>query len=288
MALGVLQAHLQRSLEVCIETVLYSCSTRLHPLSACARALPQGGLARTGALRSWGSMVLVPQLSVASIVYPHRLHDSKMRQWDVFRAAGTTKDISAVATMVFAVGEGELLATSHADIGIGPFRRCRAVEHAAGNLLPRWEVESFVLQCSVAFREVVQAVLSLRTNSPVLDELEHLASNLRVASIRRLQQADQVVHELPAGDLLHKVAASILDAGVGEIQRGELDVGVLVAYAALQAAHGLLGLDCLAADNVGDLQVEGDVFERTGGCALDLSIQLSVTGAAEPGRHACG
>jgi len=90
-------------------------------------------------------MVLIPQLSVAPIVYSYRLHDSKMRQWNIFGAAGTTEDIATVSAVVFAVGEGELLATSHANIGVGPFWRCRAVEHAAGNFLPRWEVETFVL-----------------------------------------------------------------------------------------------------------------------------------------------
>lgn len=140
-----------------------------------------------------------------------------MRQGNVLGATGATEDISTVSAVVFAVGEGELLATSHADIGIGPFGWCRAVEHAAGDLLSGWKVETFVLQRFVAFGEVVQAVLSLCANSPVLDELEHLASHIDVASVGCLQQADEVVHELPAGNLLHKVAASILDARVGKI-----------------------------------------------------------------------
>lgn len=186
---------------------------------------------------------------------------------------------------MFTVGEGELLAASHTDIGVGPFGRRRAVEHAAGNLLPRWKVESFVLQSPVAFDQVVQAVLPLRAGSPVLDELEHLASDFWVDSVRCFQEADKVVHEFSARNLLHEVAASILDARVGEIEGRELDVGIPVAYAALQAAHGLLGLHRLAADDVGDLQVESDVLERAGGGALDLRIQLSVAGAAEPGRH---
>ena len=195
-------------------------------------------------------MVLIPQLSVASIVYSYRLHDSKMRQGNVLGATGATKDISTVSAVVFAVGKGELLTTSHADIRVGPFGWCRTVEHAAGNLLSGWKVETFVLQGFVALGEVVQAVLSLCANSPVLDELEHLASHIGVASIRRLQQADEVVHELPAGDLLHKMAASILDARVGKVEGCELDVRILVAYASLQAAHGLLGLHSLAADDV--------------------------------------
>lgn len=178
-------------------------------------------------------MVLISQLSVASVVYSYRLHDSKMRQGNVLGTTGATEDISTVSAVVFAVGEGELLATSHADIGVGPFGWCRTVEHAAGNLLSGRKVETFVLQRFVAFGEVIQAILSLCANSPVLDELEHLASHIDVASIGRLQQANKIVHELPAGDLLHKVAASILDACVGEIESSKLDVRVLVAYAAL-------------------------------------------------------
>lgn len=162
-------------------------------------------------------MNLIPQLSIASIVYSYRLHDSKMRQGNVLGATGATEDISTVSAVVFAVGEGKLLATSHADIGVGPFGWCRAVEHAAGNLLSWWKVESLVLQRFVAFGEVVQAVLSLCANSPVLDELEHLTSHFGVASIGCLEQADEVVHELPTGDLLHKVAASILGACVGKV-----------------------------------------------------------------------
>ena len=68
-----------------------------------------------------------------------------MRQWDVLGATCTTEDVSAVSAVMFAVGKGELLATSHADIRVGPFWWCGAVEHAAGDLLPRWEVETFVL-----------------------------------------------------------------------------------------------------------------------------------------------
>ena len=178
-------------------------------------------------------MVLIPQLSVASIVDSYRLHDSEMRQWKILGATGTTENVSTVSTVVFAVGKGELLTASHANIGVGPFGWCRAVEHAAGNLLSGWKVKTFVLQSSVAFGEVIQAVLSLCANSPVLDELEHLASHVDIASIGCLQQADEVVHELPAGNLLHKVAASILGACVGKVEGSKLDVRILVAYAAL-------------------------------------------------------
>ena len=178
-------------------------------------------------------MILIPQLSVASIIDSYRLHDSKMRQRNGLGATGATEDVSTVSAVVFAVGKGKLLATSHADVGVSPFGWCRTIEHAAGNLLSGWKVEAFVLQRFVAFGEVVQAVLSLCANSPILDELEHLTSHIDVATFGHLQQADKVIHELPASNLLHKVAASILGACVGKVQGSKLDVWILVAYAAL-------------------------------------------------------
>lgn len=198
-------------------------------------------------------MTLFPQLSVASIVYPYRLHDSKVRQWNVLGATGATEDVSTIPAVVFSVGEGELFPTSHANIGVGPFGWGGAVKHTTGDLLPGREVESFKLQRSVAFGEVVQAVFSLCANSPVLYEFQDLASHVDVAAIWCFQQADQVVHELPAGDLLHKVTASILGASVGEIEGSKLDVRILVAYAAFEAAHGLLRLHRFATDDVGYL-----------------------------------
>lgn len=233
MALGFLQAHFQGSLEVCIETVVYSCSTRLHPLAACIRALPQSALASTRTLKSRRSLNLVSELSVTSIVNPDRLHDAEMRQWNILGAASTTENISTIPAVVFAVGEGEFLAASHAYIGIGPFGWCGAVKHAAGDFLPGRKVESLVLKRSIALSEIVQAVFSLRSNSPVLYELEYLASHLGVASIWRLQKADQVVHKFSASDLLHKMAASILGTRIGKVEGCELDVWILVAYPAL-------------------------------------------------------
>jgi hypothetical protein len=46
------------------------------------------------------------------------------------------------------------------------------------------------------------------------------------------------------------------------IQRGDLDVGVLVFYPALQRAHGISRLHRLGANNVGDFEVERHVFSR--------------------------
>lgn len=44
----------------------------------------------------------------------------------------------------------------------------------------------------------------------------------------------------------------------------ELGVRVLVVDALFEGAHGLLGLYCLGPDDVGDLEVESDVFTADG------------------------
>ena len=138
-----------------------------------------------------------------------------------------------------------------------------------------------MLQRPVGLRDVVQTVPPLRRARPRLDQLQDLALDLRVHRLRsrtpiaaRPQQADQAVHELATRDLQHEVAAAVLHAGVGEDERGDLDVGVLVADALLQASHRLFGRHCLGADGVADFEVERDVFEGGGGRPLDLSIEL--------------
>ena len=165
--------------------------------------------------------------------------------------------------MVFPVRKCEFLSTPHAHIRVGPLGWRIRIKHATRNLLPRRELEALVLQRAVALGDIRQRVSALRTARPRLDEVENLVLDVvvhRLHTIARLEQAGQVVHKLAAGDLLHEVAASILDARVGQVERGQLDVGVLVAYAPLEAAHGFLRLHRLAADGVGDLEVERDVF----------------------------
>lgn len=69
--------------------------------------------------------------------------------------------------------------------------------------------------------------------------------------------------------------APVLDARVGEFERGELDIGVFVGDALAQAAGGGEGGDGFGADEVGDFEGEGDVFEGGGGGACDLLINMS-------------
>lgn len=44
------------------------------------------------------------------------------------------------------------------------------------------------------------------------------------------------------------------------IQGAQLCVGILVSYATFERAHGFLWLDSLGADDIRNLEVEGDIF----------------------------
>ena len=91
------------------------------------------------------------------------------------------------------------------------------------------------------------------------------------------------------------------------VERAQLGIGVLVAYALLQGAHGLLGLDCLGSDDIRYLEVEWDVLpERQGavsqsksyrslcwntilqaaaGCFIDLFVQGGIGRGRPPTSH---
>ena len=193
---------------------------------------------------------------------------------------------------MFPICKREFLPTPHTHIAVRPLGWRRRVKHTAGHLLPRRERVALVLQGAVRLSDVCQRVSALHPARPGLNHLQDLAPHIRIHRLRCgivpvPQQAHEVVHELPAGDLEHEVAAPILHARVGQVESSQLDVGVLVAYPAFQAAHRFFWLDGLAADDVGDFEVEGDIFEGGGGGSLDLSIELAV-GRAEPRRHGGG
>jgi hypothetical protein len=149
---------------------------------------------------------------------------------------------------------------------------CAAIEHVARDVLLWGEVEAFALQTVVDVVNVAQVATALCSDSPGLDELEHLVFDVVVGSDvgRGLEQRRQVVHELARRDLLDEVGAAILDACVGEVEGGELNVGVLVADALLEGAHGVFRLHRLGADYIGDVEVEGhvlSVWRQSGGDA---------------------
>lgn len=240
---------------------------------------------------SCASIVLFRELGITAVIHSDGLHDAQMRERNVLRTARPAKDISTIPTVMLAVGEGELFPTPHAHVRVGPFGGSVGVEHTARHVLSGWELEAFVLERSVGLGDVHQRISSSCATRPVLNQLQDLCLDIRidrvgwrksVTATACLGQADEIVHELPTRNLLYEVIASILDAGVGEIESGNLNVGILVAYAPLQTAHGLFGLDGLAADGVGDFEVEGNVFEGGGGGALDLGIEVAVGAVAKP------
>lgn len=129
-------------------------------------------------------------------------------------------------------------------------------------MLLRREVVAFSLQTAVDFVDVAEVVAAFGGSCPRLDEFKHLVLDVVVWGNGRwgLEQGREVVHELARCDLLYKVGAAILDAGVCEVQCRQLDVGVLVAYALLERAHGLVGLHCLGSNDVGYLEVQRHVL----------------------------
>jgi hypothetical protein len=226
--------------------------------------------------------------------------------------------------VVLAVGKGKGGAASHADVRVGPFwglrlmlacfgmpcgsegTHCAAVEHVARDVLLWREVEAFALQTVVDVVDVAQVAAALGGDGPGLDELEHLVLDIVVGGDvgRGLEERRQVVHELARCDLLDEVGAAVLDACIGEIEGGELDVRVLVTDALLQRAHGLFRLHCLGADYIGDVEVEGHVLsiwgqsggdawaeemrgciQARGGGALDLLVERAVGRGPKPARH---
>lgn len=165
-----------------------------------------------------------------------------------------------------------------------------AVYHAARDGDARGKLEALALQGLVDLPNVSEFVAAFGGGGPGLDELEDLGADLGVDAdgADGFEERHQALHELAGGDLGEEMGTAILDAGVGElgrlvtvchdqtgagrmrrgaqpyVQSTELGVGVLVADALLERAHGLLGLDRLGSDNVGDLEVEGDVFAVVG------------------------
>lgn len=59
---------------------------------------------------------------------------------------------------------------------------------------------------------------------------------------------------------MNEVLSAILDTRVGQVESGQLDVWVLVGDSSFERAHCLLGRDCLASDQICDLQIESNVL----------------------------
>jgi hypothetical protein len=82
---------------------------------------------------------------------------------------------------------------------------------------------------------------------------------------------------------------SSANAGVEPYVEGaKLGVRVLVVDALLQGAHRLLGLHGLGADDVGDLEVESDVFPVDGLMSAMALVAVSEQGFVSVQAAACG
>lgn len=184
-----------------------------------------------------------------------------------------------------------------------------AVNHAACNGDAGGELKALPLQGLADLTNVDQVVATLSSGGPGLYQLKDPRSYLRVNRGRpnRLQQRHQVIHEFPRGNFGKEMCAAVLDAcickltasqsGAGALQRllwdfcessyiqcAQLRVGVLVANALFEGAHGFLRLHRLRPDDIGNLEVEGNVL--TAVKALDGSdlVVYWKEGARRPGR----
>ncbi len=160
-------------------------------------------------------MVLIPQLSASIIVDSYRLHDSEIEAGVFLELQEPQSHISTVSAVMFAVGEGELLCLF--DISCRRRNQYSVGAELSNMLLAAscrgGKSKRSLLQRFCSTPEMVQAVLSLCADSPILNELEASCVSRRVASnpgaFSRLTRLS--INSLLA-ILLHKVAASILDA----------------------------------------------------------------------------
>ncbi len=60
---------------------------------------------------------------MATIINAHWIKYAEMGERDALARTRAAKDVSAVATVMFAVGKGERGTASHTDVRIGPFGR---------------------------------------------------------------------------------------------------------------------------------------------------------------------
>lgn len=114
--------------------------------------------------------------------------------------------------------------------------------------------------------------------APLLDGLEDLRLDTSVAEGRPLgEAADKLVEELLSADLQVEGVAAILDADVEQVQGQQADIGVAGIDVVDDGDGGLARSGALlAVDEVGDLEVEGEVRLVVLGAAgaRDEALQL--------------
>lgn len=78
-------------------------------------------------------MSLVGKFRITAIIDSYGRHDSQVRESDNLGRTLLIKAVTAVSAMMLSVCKGEWCSTSHAYVGVGPFRRSATVNHAAGH-----------------------------------------------------------------------------------------------------------------------------------------------------------
>ena len=172
--------------------------------------------------------------------------------------AGLAEALATVTAVVFAVGEGEGSAATHADIRVNPFGRldfrepscqltdsekqtlktmwtgaayCRAVYHATCDTCAGRKVIALLTKGVVDGAHVGKFVTAFGSGGPALDQLEDLCFDVVVDAGRGLEDRYQVIHKLARGHLCKEVGAAILDARVCQAEGAELRVWVFMANA---------------------------------------------------------
>ena len=110
------------------------------------------------------------QLHIAAIAYPNLLCNSKMRQCQRLRRTLLIKDLTAVSTMMFTIGEREWCSTPETDIGINPFRCCLSIDHrrVRSGKVWGWEVEAYTC-VSRRSMELQKRIHTLALKTPEYD-----------------------------------------------------------------------------------------------------------------------
>lgn len=75
------------------------------------------------------SLVLLDQLRITVVTDSNLLSDAEVRESHAFRGAFLVKDLSTVSTVVFAVREGERVATSEANVRVYPLWGSLSINH---------------------------------------------------------------------------------------------------------------------------------------------------------------
>ena len=100
-----------------------------------------------------------------------------------------------------------------------------------------------------------------------------------------MEEGGKIIHKLPRSDLDEEVGAAVLDAGISEVEGAKLLVGIFGANPPLQRSHSIFGLNCSGADDVGYLEVQGNILQTAAGGLLNLFIQGAVGRGREPTTH---